>query len=230
MKIKLIRITIISFTIFFTSCAETSFKKEEIAPQNLSEWKTLDKGKTIINGEELIIEETEGSNGYFLVSPKIYKGDIILNYKVKAMSEASVIIVLFSVSDIGETLEMTMPPRDAKGTDFWRWRTALEHYNLTFNNRAHNFKPFFFKNETPLKKGFHQRLSENIIETEKWYDVEVGKKQNRLWFKLNNKVIFEQEDCNPLDGGRLMFRISGLNGDKVVFAKIAMKNLVISYQ
>lgn len=227
--LKPITISLILLT-YLTSCVQTSFKKEKITPQQLGSWKTLDKGKTSIKENEIIIEEVEGANGYFLISPKAYKGDIILNYKVKALSEASVMIVLFSVSDEGETLELTMPPNDAKGEDFWKWRTSLEHYNLTFNNRSHNFKPFFFKNETPLKKGFHQRLSENIVEAGKWYDVEIGKQQNRLWFKLNNKIIFEQEDCIPLTGGHLIFRISGVNRDKIIFAKIAIKDLVISHQ
>lgn len=204
--------------------------KDSISAKALQTWTTLDKGKTSINKDELIIEEIQGSNGYFLISPKSYEGDLILNYKVKAMSESAVLIVLLSVSDKGPSNELTLPSPNTTGRGFWDWRTHLEHYNLTFNNKSHGITPFFFKNETPYKKGFHQKAKSNSMEIEKWYEVEIGKKQNRLWFKLNNEIVFEQEDCNPLTNGHLIFRISGTTGEQTIFAKAAIKDLVISHQ
>lgn len=228
--------TIVSRILFFCSllllanCSETTLKKESITAQELSTWRTLDNGKSTVVGEEIIIEETEGADGYFLISPKSYKGDIILNYKVKALSESAVLIALFSASDAGESQGITLPPKDTKGMGFWTWRTHLEHYNLTFNNISHNYKPFFFKNISPRSKGFHLTKAENIMDTQKWYDVEIGKQDNRLWFKLNNKIIFDQEDCNPLAGGHMIFRISGTTGEKVILAKAAIKDLIISHE
>ncbi len=228
--------TIVSRTILFcllvllVNCSETTLNKEIITAQELSTWRTLDNGKSTVVGEELIIEETEGADGYFLVSPKSYKGDIILNYKVKALSDSAVLIALFSASDAGESQGITLPPEDTKGMGFWTWRTHLEHYNLTFNNVSHNYKPFFFKNISPRSKGFHLTKAENIMGIHEWYDVEIGKQGNRLWFKLNDKMIFEQEDCNPLSGGHLIFRISGTTGEKVIFAKAVLKNLIISHE
>ncbi len=230
--IMLIPITLISLLISLTSCSQTvSLQKEVITPQALSHWRTLDKGVSTINEDELIVEETAGADGYFLISPKSYPGDMVLMYKVKAMSESSVLIVLFSASDHGESMGLTLPSKDAQGSDFWTWRTKLEHYNLTFNNVSHGGNtPFFFKNETPLKRGFYQRQSSNIMEIGKWYDVEIGKKQNHLWFKLDDTIIFEQEDCIPLSGGHILLRISGTTGENVIFAKAAIKDMIISHE
>jgi hypothetical protein len=205
-------------------------QKELITPQELISWQTLDKGKATIERDKLIIEEVEGSDGYFLVSPKSYSGDIVVNYKVKALSESSVLIVLFAASDKGDTQELTLLPKEAKGSDFWTWRTHLEHYNLTFNNKSHGYKPFFYKNITPLAKGFRLSRAENSMNTQEWYAVEIGKQGNRLWFKLNNDLVFEQEDCNPLSGGHLIFRISGTTDETVIFAKAAIKDLIISHE
>ena len=63
-----------------------------------------------------------------------------------------------------------------------------------------------------------------------WYLVEIGKNENRLWFKLNGTTHFDIEDCHPLNGGRLIFRISGTTGENVIFAKAAYKDIVISYE
>ena len=68
------------------------------------------------------------------------------------------------------------------------------------------------------------------MEIGQWYDVEIGKKENRLWFKLNDKVHFDVEDCSSFKGGRLIFRISGTTGEKTIFAKAAFKDIVISYE
>jgi len=224
-------ITLFNLCISLTIYAQAELKKETITAKELSTWRTLDKGLSSIRGDELIIEETQGADGYFLISPKSYEVDIVIKYKVKALSESSVLIVLFSASDTGETTNLTLPPIDAKGRDFWTWRTHLEHYNLTFNNISHGGNtPFFYKNESPLKRGFYQKKAENVMEVGKWYDVEIGKTQNTLWFKLNNTVIFSENDCNPLSGGHVLFRISGTTGENVIFAKAAIKDLVISHQ
>lgn len=223
-------VLIITFNSVISGTAQTKLIKEEISAKALTAWQTLDKGKTTVNEDELIMEEVAGSDGYFLISPKSYEGDIILNYKVKALSESAVCIVLLSASDQGETLKLTLPPKEAKGRDFWDWRTQLEHYNLTFNNRSHNYTPFFFKNRAPRAKGFHLSKAENIMKTQEWQTVEIGKQGTRLWFKLNNTIIFEEEDCKPFSGGHVIFRISGTNSEKTIFAKVAMKDLVISHQ
>lgn len=230
MKKTFFFIALISIATLITNCSSKSLTEQKISPEELASWKTLDKGKSTVNGDEIIIEETEGADGYFLISPEAYEGDLIINYKVKALSESSVCIVLFSTSDSGETLSITMPKKDAKGVDFWNWRTTLEHYNFTFNNISHGNKPFFFKNISPLERGFYKNTSENVMKPQQWHDVEIGKKGTKLWFKLNGNIVFEQEDCKPLKGGHLIFRISGTNRGKTIFAKIAMKDLVILRQ
>ncbi len=71
-------------SVLLASCSKKPLKKETISARELTTWQTLDKGKSTIVGDEIIIEETEGADGYFLVSPKSYQGDIIINSKVKA--------------------------------------------------------------------------------------------------------------------------------------------------
>lgn len=225
-KTQLISMVILSVITF--GCEQT--KKVKITPEELATWQTFDKGKSTVQDDMLIVEETEGSDGYFLISPKLYPKDFTLNYKVKALSESTVLINLFSVLQDGDNSSFSLPPNTSTPREVWDWRTAMKHYNLTYNNRSHGNTPFFFKNTEPNSIASREKLDENIFEVGRWYDVEVGKKDNRVWFKLNNKIHFDIEDPNPLKGGRLIFRISGTTGGKIIFAKAAFKDIVISYE
>lgn len=201
----------------------------KITPQELSTWRTLDKGKTTIDGDALIMEETAGADGYFLISPEAYSGDYVITYKVKAMSESSVLITLFSASQVQNPDKLVLPATDSSPQQFWDWRSNMQHYNLTFNNSSHGLSPFFYKNQSPLSRGFYDRLPENIATVGKWHDVEIGKKASRLWFKMDGQEYFNVQDCDPLKAGHLIFRISGTTGEKVILAKAAIRDLVISF-
>lgn len=217
-------------SMMLSSCAQSNSKQVQISPEELAAWQTFDKGESTIQDDELIVEETEGSDGYFMISPKLFDKDFILRYKVKALSKSTVLINLFSVTQNEDNETFTLPPETSSPREVWNWRTEMKHYNLTFNNQSHGNMPFFFKNNSPYSRGFYQSLPENIMKVGEWNAVEIGKKENRLWFKLNGKVYFDVEDCNPLEGGRLIFRISGTTGENTIFAKAAYKDIVIFYE
>lgn len=194
----------------------------------MSRWQTLDKGKTSIIDGAVIMEETAGADGYFLISPEVYSGDYVMNYKVKALSESSVLITLFSASQKENPDQLKVPAQHSSPQEIWKWRSNMQHYNLTFNNISHGYRPFFFKNLTPETKGFNELLDENIATVGVWHDVEIGKSDSRVWFKLDGKEIFNVQDADPLETGHLIFRISGTTGAKTILAKAAIKDLVIS--
>lgn len=226
MKNTRIILSLISAVFFATGCTA----QESFSPTDLANWETYGIGKTTVRNGELIVEETDGSDGFFLISPKSYTGDITMTYKVKAMSESAVQIVLFSASDQGESLALTAPSsNDLTPREVWTWRTTLEHYNLTFNNKSHGIKPFFFKNVSPQEKGFRLDQAENVMVPGEWYDVKISKKGTLIIFTLNGKIIFEVEDPEPLTGGHVMLRISGTNGSNVIFAKAAYQDFVLTH-
>ena len=225
-NVRFIIVTILGITTL--GCAQK--RKEHITPEELATWQTFDKGKSTVQDDMLIVEETEGSDGYFLISPKQYESDFTLRYKVKALSESTVLITLFSVLQDGDNTTFALPPVNSTPRQVWDWRSTMKHYNLTINNRSHGITPFFFKNIPPSSMCFNERLPENIMDVGQWYDVEIGKKETRLWFKLNGKTYFDVEDLEPYQKGRLIFRISGTTGEKVIFAKAAFKDIIVSYE
>lgn len=224
-RAQLIAIVILSAITF--GCGQSN--KEKITPEELATWQTYGKGQSTIQNNMLLVEETEGSDGYFLISPEQYETDFTLTYKVKALSESTVLITLFSVLQEGDNGTFSVPSESATPREVWNWRSGMKHYNLTVNNRSHGITPFFFKNVPPSSRGFNERLGENIMEVGQWYDVEIGKKENRLWFELDGKPFFDVEDAEPYKKGRLIFRISGTTGENTIFAKAAFKDIVVSY-
>ncbi len=217
--------------LFASSCASINTQSEQISVQELANWHTYGIGKTSIEGDQLIVEETDGSDGFFLISPESYKGDITMTYKVKALSESAVQIVLFSASDPGKSLALTKPTsNDLSPREVWNWRTTLEHYNLTFNNKSHGNRPFFFKNVSPYEKGFRLDQTENVMVPGKWYNVSIVKKGTLIKFTLDDKTIFEVKDHEPLPGGHIMLRISGTNGNNIILAKAAYKDFMLTHQ
>lgn len=223
--IILLKLTLLAFV-------QTELNAQEqikITARELSQWFTLDKGKTSIDGDALVMEETAGADGYFLISPEAYSGDYVISYQVRAMSESSVLITLFSASQPANPDGLKLPAKDSTPQEFWTWRSNMQHYNLTFNNSSHGLSPFFFKNLSPLSRGFYDRLPENIATVGKWHAVEIGKKGSRIWFKMDGKEYFNVQDCDPLRAGHLIFRISGTTGEKVILAKAAIKDLSITF-
>jgi len=209
---------------------DTPMKEEKISATELASWEALDKGQATTNGDHLIVEELEGADGYFLVSPKSYEGNVIIKYQVKAISQSAVLIVLFSASNSAEGLSLSLPASDASPREYWDWRSDMKHYNVTFNNSSHGIKPFMYKNLNALERGFHLRKSENVVVPGKWYDVEIGKVDGHTWLKIDGAYVFDHEDLQPLSGGHVIFRISGTTGENTIFAKAAMRSLVIYHE
>ncbi len=221
----------IIFVLILTGCESSIGIEDKITSEELLTWKTLGKGKTSIQHQEFIMEEIDSSDGFFLIGPKSYQGDMVLQYKIKALSEASVLIVLFSASDSSETLELTIPQENSKNEDIWKWRREMNHYNLTFNNKSHGYTPFFYKNISSLERDFHLRKQDNIMKPNQWVTVEIGKKKGKVWFSLNDDIVFEHTDMPSLLGGHVIFRISGgtIKG-KNILAKASIKDLTIHHQ
>ena len=78
----------------------------------MAAWQTFDKGKSTVQDNMLLVEETEGSDGYFLISPKLYPKDFTLNYKC---SKEKLQIIATTNQSIIETTSFVLPIVSPKG-------------------------------------------------------------------------------------------------------------------
>ena len=63
-----------------------------------------------------------------------------------------------------------------------------------------------------MEKGKADKLDiadKNYMQVGKYYDIEVGKKGNRVWMKIDGELVLDAEDNLPYQKGHLALRIRG---------------------
>jgi len=186
-------------------------KKNSVSSNELLNWNFLGDGKVEIAGSQVAMQESDDSKGVMLVSPKPYGGDVIVRYQVMALTPATVLVALLSVSDLGESDDLTVPENfDGSLGLFLNER---ENYFFAFKNAPHSNKTPFVR-KSPNASGNFGSATENTMIAGVYYDVEVGKYQGKLWLAIDGKKVFETEDKEPLKGGHLALRIRGTAGFK----------------
>ncbi len=204
------------FTLFLILAFSSGFAQELTAPlteysistDQLKEWQLLGEGEVSVWGKQLSLKESENSKGVMLISPQVYEGDIIVKYNVLALTPATVIVTMLSMSDQGESDSLTIP-EDYDGS-IGLWNKNKESYFYAFKNAPHGVTPFVRKNPNSSKS--LAAAEKNIMIAGVSYDVEIGKVGNKLWLTIDGEKIFKSEDENPFAAGKIAIRLRGTAG------------------
>lgn len=86
----------------------------------------LGEGEVSTWGNQTSIKEADDTKGVMLISPKTYANDVIIRYKVLALTPAKVIVTMLSVSDEGESDGLTIP--DNYDGSIGLWTNSKENY------------------------------------------------------------------------------------------------------
>lgn len=192
----------------FSQQSEDSWQKETISTQELLKWEFLGQGELSTWGDQLAFAEAEQTKGVTLLSPKTYGDHVKIEYKVLALTPATVIVVMLSASDVGEIRELTIP----SGYDgsIGLWSSQKENYFFAFKNAPHDVTPFVRKNpnaDEVLGKSVENKMIAGV-----YYQVEVGWKKDKLWLVIDGQQVFETTDPDPLTGGHIALRLRGTAG------------------
>lgn len=197
-------------------------KKSTIPVDELMRWTALGQGKAERSGAQIAMQESDDSQGFMIVSPEPFPGDIIIRYKTLALTAATVLVAMISVSDIGESENLTIPDNYDGGMGLLMGQR--ESYFFAFKNAPHsNNTPFVRKSPNPSGNLGASNHNDNMV-AGIYYDIEIGKHQGKLWLSVNGDKLFEAEDENPLQGGHVALRIRGTAGFR---AGCLIKDLVI---
>lgn len=224
------RIITFTFILFFTIVGLTygqlvqdnlkGLKEEKVSSNELINWRIWGKGEVFNLGDQTCLKEYDETKGVMIVSPKAYGENVILKFKVLALTSASVVAVVISGSDPGRSDELIIPI-DYDG-NFNLWQEEKENYFFAFKNAPHGLTPFVTKNPKPGK--ILTSASKNFMVAGLYYDIEVGRKDNKLWLSIDNEKAFEINDEEPLSGGHVALRIRGTAGFK---GACLIKDLII---
>jgi hypothetical protein len=189
-----------------------NFKIEEFSFKDLLKWESWGKG-IVANGshKQLIMSETDSSKGVMIVSPDIYGKNVILSYDVMILRPATVLIVELLAHN-NENFDLDLLD-DYDGNVQFLFEN-VKMYMFAFHNAAHNKPgPFIRKypepGPDPLVTSIKPYLRSGI-----YYHIELGKIEDRLFFKVDGKTVLEKIDSESYDGGKIILRIRGTGHEK----------------
>jgi hypothetical protein len=207
-KLGIITSIMLAFGICNGQSKSSNFDTKIITTSELTQWRFFGKGELSTWGDQLALKEAADTKGVMLLSPESYTGDIIVSYKVMALTPATVIVTLLAVSDLGESESITIPERYDGGIELWS--KEKENYFIAFKNASHNYTPFIQKN--PNAKESLASAKENIMNAGVYYSIEVGRQGGKIWLSIDGKRVVEANDDAPLLGGHIAIRLRGTAG------------------
>jgi len=174
------------------------------------------------HGQYLLKENPHGSKGVGLISPESYSETVIMRYDVMALTPATVLVAILSASDNGDATSLTIPENYDGAINFWQ--AGCDNYFFAFHNAAHNFPPFVRRFDKTNGRIMLDMAKKNVMQVGKYYKVEIGRKNNLIWLKIDGKTILKTKDPDPYTGGHLGLRIRGTASE---YAACLIKNLEI---
>lgn len=185
-----------------------NWKEQKISAEELVKWKFLGKGKVfnILNGQTCL-SEAEDSQGVMLMSPESY-GDVVLKYKVLALTPATVLVTILSASDASDKNTLTIPSDYAGGMKLLN--DDSRNYLLAYKNAPHGANPFILKNPGSAKSA--NAAQPDLMVAGVYYDVEITKSGKTISMRINGKEMVSMQDDAPLGKGHVLFRIRGTAG------------------
>ncbi len=196
----------------------------KVSPEELNKWSFYGQGTKMVESHNMFfMKEAEVSEGAMIVSPESYGENVVVKYDVMTLTPATVLVAILSASNVGEDAKLTIP-EDYDGS-MKLWIEDVESYFYAFRNAPHNFTPFIRK--YPVPEGQDPALvslDENIMHPGIFYSIELGRKKDKIWLKVDGKTILETIDEKAFGGGHLAFRIRGTAGE---YASCLIRNLEI---
>lgn len=186
----------------------THWEQKAIQIESLSNWQLLGNGSVSVsmNGQ-VLLTESDDSQGVMLISPDYYSNDVIVRYKILALTNATVFVNTLSLTNI-DSAKLTIPLEYDGGISLLTSKTA--NYFIAFKNAPHGTTPFIAKNpgfEIKTSSPEQDRMTAGV-----YYDIEVGRKGSKIWLAVDGKQIISWKDDNPIRGGHIAFRLRGTAG------------------
>jgi neutral ceramidase len=191
------------------SCPPLAAQTQKIyTPEELSRWTLVGIGTAEVDAAEKALRLFEGkdSKGITLVSPDRFEKNIVLRFSARPLQAKGVNIVMLSMSD-KDTGGPAALPAQSDGAMGVFTTGAVADYMAAFHTAFH--QPYSFIKRQPGDVTIAE--AKDIAASEAWYEIEFGRRDSRLWLKVNGTVVCEGEDKDQtiLNGGAVGLRLRG---------------------
>ncbi|WP_430933434.1 DUF6250 domain-containing protein [Saccharicrinis sp. 156] len=202
----------------------TCLNGQVITPEELNSWPFYGQGTKLVESHNMFfMKEAKESNGVMIVSPESYGADVVVKYDIMTLTPASVLVAILSASNPGKDASLSIPENYDGSMKLWI--EDVESYFYAFRNGPHNYTPFIRK--YPAPKGQDPALvsyEKNIMHPGVFYSIEIGRKKDVIWLKLDGEKILETTDKKAYGGGHFAFRIRGTAGE---YAACLIRNVEV---
>jgi lysophospholipase L1-like esterase len=185
---------------------------------DLAQWPIFGAGTVAATQENLIVlTEGKDSEGVVLLSPEEFPANIVLRFKIRPNQFEGVLMAMLCASPLqGDAISVPEGYKGAMG--FWNGPKAeVRNFLFAFHTGYH--QPMAFLNRNPGEGGLNRHT--DPAAEQRWYEVEVGRRESRVWLKIDGEVALESNEPGNarLPAGRVGFRLRG-PGDGSFFATI----------
>ncbi|MEM7681491.1 MAG: hypothetical protein AAF288_06015 [Planctomycetota bacterium] len=217
MRATFFRILMACSTFVFAACAvqrpansiaaSPEFAAKPLSVDTLLAWPVYGRGSVEgYRNQAVILREQVGSAGLMLVSPKPYGQRVVLRYRVMTLQAGSVLVAILSTSGPEEAGTLSLPEGYDGGIG--PWLGPNPNYFFAFHNAPHMRNPFVIRvgdGDTNLL----EEADRAYMTVGRWHDVEVGRRDGRLWLSIDGQRVIDTTDTPPLGSGRIALRIRG---------------------
>lgn len=169
-----------------------SLSAQSISADSLANWNFYGLGVAKIDHNQVYLKENTNSVGVTLISPNKYSGNVIMRYRLMPLTAATVCVAMLNIHN-QENHDLKIPNYYNGYVQFWTKESS--GYFFAFHNMAHNQPPFVRRCD--LESGTNDKLqtaAKNALIQNIYYNIEVGKEENRVWLKVNDEIVLDVED------------------------------------
>jgi hypothetical protein len=146
-----------------------------------------------------------------------------MRYKLMPLSAATVCVAMLNAHNSND-YNLEIPEYYNGYVQFWTKESS--GYFFAFHNMAHNQPPFVRRCDIKNQRNDKLQLgTENVMTESRYYNVEVGKKGKRVWFKVDGNIVLDViDEGSAFEKGHLAFRVRGTANE---LASCLLKDLEI---
>lgn len=182
--------------------------QKSYTPKDLLHWTAVGIGSARIDkiAKALRLTEGKGSKGITLVCPDRFAQNVVFRFEAKPLQPNGVNVILIAISDRATGGPAPLPAHSDGNLSIWT-SGSLSNYMAAFHTGFHQPNSYIKRNPGEILIA----EAADAATEETWYDIEFSRQKDKLWLKVNGKLVCEGYDRSPeaLPGGSVGLRLRG---------------------
>ncbi|MEO0550808.1 MAG: hypothetical protein AAFZ91_12890 [Pseudomonadota bacterium] len=178
---------------------------ELLSAEALMQWPAWGVGQRMLLPDQVLVEESEQSKGYMMVSPTSIADHFTLSFETLILSPATVLVVgLIGSSATGAAL--FADDYDANLPELTRGRPFMM---IPFHNAAHNRPGAFIATFDDGQRRILDQAYDFVTRVDTVHQIEFGKDETQVWLDIDGERLVSAPVEEVPQNTHLMLRLRG---------------------